>query len=498
MTQRFGLVLTLCGGLLFASALRAQEPAPPAAELPAVAPADQEAAAAPAAKHAVTKGPLRIETTIAGVFESAEMAEVAIRPEEWTAFEVVEVVEPGTMVAAGDTLVRFDTEDFDEALAEMERAREASYISLRADEEELRILEQTTPLDLAAAERAKLVADDELKHFIDVAMSLSVRGAEYSLKSSQFNVEYSEEELKQLEQMYAADDLTEESEEIILLRSRRDVETSRFYLENAQINYQRTVDVTIPRQLVDLTEGATRTSIALDRALATLPMALSLKQLEVAAALRARTKSDEQFAKLQQDRAWLTVTAPTDGIVYYGQCVRGQWSSAAVAAALRPEGTVAPKQVIMTIVKPRPMFVRASLPEASLHLVAAGIAGRATPTAWPNLRVPVAVEQVSVLPAADGTYDVRLSAEAGDDVAAVLPGMTASIKLTSYRNAEALTVPEAAVFAEEEDDSMRYVYLVTGEGQSEKREVTVGRSSEGRIEIVAGLEEGQEILAAKP
>jgi hypothetical protein len=258
------------------------------------------------------------------------------------------------------------------------------------------------------------------------------------------------------------------------------------------------VDVTIPRQLVDLTEAATRAGIMLDRARVTLPMALSLKRLEVEAALRAREKSDEQFAKLQQDREWLSVTAPTDGIVYYGQCVRGQWSSAAVAAALRPEGTVAPKQVIVTIVKPRPMFVRASLPEASLHLVAAGIAGRATPTAWPNVRVPVAVEQVSVLPVADGTYDVRLSAEAGEDAAAVLPGMAASIKLTSYRNAEALTVPESAVFAEEEDDSLRYVYLVTGEGQNEKREVTVGRSSEGRIEIVAGLEEGQEILSVKP
>lgn len=483
MSQRFFLAVALCGGLLVGSALRAQE---------------QTAAQPAATTHKVAKGMLKIETALSGVFESTEMTEVALRPEEWTAFEVVEVVEPGTMVEAGDTLIRFDSEDYDEALLEMERARELAYLSLRSDEEELRFLEQTTPLDLAAAERTKLVADDELKHFLDVGLSLLVRNTEYSLKNSQFNVEYSEEELKQLEQMYAADDLTEESEEIILLRSRRDVEAARFFLESAQDNYQRGVDVLIPRQQVDLTEGATRAGIRLDEARATLPMALSLKRLQVEEARRARQKSDEQFARLQQDRSWLSFTAPTDGIVYYGQCVRGAWSSAAVAASLKPEGTVQPKQVLMTVVKPRPLFVRASLPEASLHLVRAGIAGRATPTAWPDVRVPVAVEQVSLLPVADGSYDVRLAAEAGDNATAVLPGMAASVKLTSYRNPDALTVPEAAVFAEEEDDSVRYVYLVTGEGQHEQRVVAVGRSSEGRIEITGGLDEGQEILASKP
>ena len=219
MLQRCSLAVALCGGLLVGGALRAQEQAAPEGAAQEAAAAQPAAAATPATTtHKVTKELLKIESTIAGVFESAEMTEVALRPEEWSAFEVVEVVEPGTMVAAGDALVRFKTEDFDEALLEMERARELAYLGLRSDEEELRFLEQTTPLDLAAAERATLIADDELTHFQDVALSLYVRSAEYSLKNSQFSVEYSEEELTQLEQMYAADDLSEESEEIILLR----------------------------------------------------------------------------------------------------------------------------------------------------------------------------------------------------------------------------------------------------------------------------------------
>ena len=48
---------------------------------------------------------------------------------------------------------------------------------------------------------------------------LLLKSIEYSLKPHQFQLDYSQDELDQLEKMYEADDLTEDTEEIVLKRS---------------------------------------------------------------------------------------------------------------------------------------------------------------------------------------------------------------------------------------------------------------------------------------
>ena len=56
--------------------------------------------------HKVERKPLKIETEVDAVLVASEMAEVALRPEVWTQFEVVEAVEHGARVKKGDVLVR--------------------------------------------------------------------------------------------------------------------------------------------------------------------------------------------------------------------------------------------------------------------------------------------------------------------------------------------------------------------------------------------------------
>ena len=64
----------------------------------------------------------------------------------------------------------------------------------------------------------------DLKRFLENDIDLTKRSAANSLKSSEQTLEYQLEELKQLEKMYKEDDLTEETEEIVLKRQRDAVE----------------------------------------------------------------------------------------------------------------------------------------------------------------------------------------------------------------------------------------------------------------------------------
>src|SRR5262249_13953822 len=81
---------------------------------------------------------------------------------------------------------------------------------------------------------------------------------------------------------------------------------------------------------------------------------------------------------------------------------------------------------------------------------------------------------------------------------ALMPGMACTVKLVPYVKADALTVPATAVITDDLDDDKQFVYLTKKDGKPEKRTVTVGKTSGGKAEITAGLQEGDEILLEKP
>ncbi len=69
-----------------------------------------------------------------------------------------------------------------------------------------------------------------------------------SLRQTKQMVASYEEELKQLLQMYKADDITEDTEEIILNKQQFDVERAKFSLKRETLDHQRTKEISIPRQ----------------------------------------------------------------------------------------------------------------------------------------------------------------------------------------------------------------------------------------------------------
>ena len=127
-----------------------------------------------------------------------------------------------------------------------------------------------------------------------------------------------------------------------------------------------------------------------------------------------RERAEEKLKKLQADRELMTVKSPIDGIVYYGKCVRGKFSdSTSLAENLRHHGSILPNHVVMTVVQPRPMFIRAAAAEEQLHWLRPGLKGVATPTGYPELKLAATIDDVSDVPTAPGSFDVRLSVVLG-------------------------------------------------------------------------------------
>ncbi|MHC4253384.1 MAG: HlyD family secretion protein, partial [Planctomycetota bacterium] len=324
--------------------------------------------------HKVKRGPFRIEARLDGVFEAHAMAEVVFRPEAWSVLAVKEAARHGAQVKAGEVVLALDTEKIDEAIEDAESGRELADLGLALAKEEEATLEKTAPLDLAAAGRASRHADEDLKQYEETGRALWIKQTNQSLKNSERYLAYQLEELRQLEKMYQADDLTEETEEIILARQRHAVERARLNLEAQRVMTEKTLRMELPRRDVSVKEAARRKQIGHEKARVTLPGALRKKRLEIEAMERARRKSREKLDNLRRDREAMIVRAPVDGIVYCGRCVRGQWTG--LGQVLSEGTTLKPHAVVMTILEPRPVLVRTSVPEKFLALVRPGLAGK--------------------------------------------------------------------------------------------------------------------------
>jgi HlyD family secretion protein len=91
-------------------------------------------------------------------------------------------------------------------------------------------------------------------------------------------------------------------------------------------------------------------------------------------------------------------------------------------------------------------------------------------------------------------YTAHIALEGDDLVNDVRPGMTANVKIVTDTKDGVLVVPQRAVI---EKNAKKIVRVVKNKdlGKFEEVEVTTGlRGDEGNVEIVSGLEEGQEIV----
>ncbi len=446
----------------------------------------------------VTKEPFKIDLSLKGVFEATTMAEIALRPKQWKELTVVRAVEHGREVRKGDVLVELDLEKINEQLADLEKDLQLSELSLKQAESNLKILEAATPLDLELAERNQKMADEDLERFLEIDKPLIVKSAEFILKLSQNSLDYEKEELRQLEKMYKADDLTEETEEIILKRQRDAVERAQFYLENAKVNHEETLKVDLPRSEQSRKFQTKQQELLTRRSQVSLPLNLEQQRIQLEKMKVERERSLDRLKELRADREQMTVKAPMDGIIYYGHYSRGQWTNATSAAEeLRPSGSITRDKVFMTIVKPRPMVIQAKVPESSLHYVKPGLKGAVQPGGYPEMKLAATIDAVETVPLG-GEFAVMVKVSLPHEAEPLMPGMNCTVKVTPYLKKSALVAPASAVFSEKLDDDKRYVYLVREGKEPRKQPVTVGKKSGDKIEILEGLDNGDEILKEEP
>lgn len=165
----------------------------------------------------------------------------------------------------------------------------------------------------------------------------------------------------------------------------------------------------------------------------------------------------------------LAVAAPASGIV--------------TELMVREGMAVTPGQTLARIASLDPIWIDVAVPERESGLVRVGTGARIETASLPGETVPGRV--LALLPKVDPETRTRMvRVQANNPRQRLVPGMTASVSFLGRDGREALLVPTEAVIR---TGTRTIVFVDQGKGRYAPVNVTVGRESGGRTEVLAGL-----------
>lgn len=446
-----------------------------------------------AGEHIVTPAPFEATIQFDGTVLPVSSHALRIDLDRWSELKILDVKEQGGTVKKGEGVVSLDLEGIDRKLDDNKAAAHLRALGLANAERELANLKISTAWKLEVAARSFARTKEDLAYFKDIGRPMSEESSARSVDRAKRSLANQQEELTQLLKMYQEDDLTEETEEIILTRQRNAVKDSNYMVKRSKISSKHHLAVALPRQAADLEQGFKDAELTLTSNQDLLPRALEQKTLETERLRVTNERAAKSEAEVISDRGLMEPVSPVDGRVYYGEIKNGKWNPAGAAKFMKVGGLVPARTVYATVVaEDAPLELHAFVSEAQVMRLQDGQVGQLAPIAAPRHRLDLTLKSIARYPAVDGTYHAVLTfGEIPEDLGLVT-GMKGKVTLITTSREQALTVPAKALH--EESDGSYSVKVKLADGASESRVVVPGVESAGKVEILSGLEAGQVVL----
>ena len=357
-----------------------------------------------------------------GVLEAVRSFEIMPKADHLGTLKVSRLLPHGTSVSESEPLAWLDGDDIDGKI----KAAEIALLLARLAFEEAEFANEQAnargAIERNKAERALAQARQAYQNFVGIDRERQLATAQFDLVNSRASLENVTEELEQLQQMYQEDDLTEESEEIVLKRAKQAVENAKFRLEGVEIASDRVIKQTVPNAEADQEDALACAELAYTTTLRELEFSQRRRAIELQKARHAVVEGEEKLAELQAEVEQLILRSPGAGIMLHGKLTRGRLGDK--PSKLDVGSAVAVNQVVLTVVDPRHLRVRVDLDEKQLASVKVGDRCKVSINGSPEVQVGGEVVSISLVPYAETKYDWLVKLTGVKQVDGLQPLMT--------------------------------------------------------------------------
>jgi HlyD family secretion protein len=440
----------------------------------------------------VERGPLELTVDVDGVLLATRYQAMRCWPRDPRgSLEVVEAVGAGPVVK-GQVLVQFTDQALEDAVAAAEVSLRLAEIKLERRKETAGLARAERAASMDEAVRAKQRADEAFDRFVTVERKLRQTEAIHRLEGAKHRLKDQLEELQQLEKMYGEDDLTEETEEIVLNRARRSYERAIKSFEFQKQRHDWFMTITLPQDQENLQHKARKATNHLERLRSNFSFDLKSEKLELQQAELGLQRQEHALADLLEHRGNLTVRAPFAGVAVPGTLRGGRWSGIREPDDLLVAGEkLGSGTVLYTVVDPTSLELWASVEAEDLPQVKEGQAVRFTTALTGDEAFEAKVSSVARF-GTRGKHAVRAALVSKDE--RLRTGLGAKLEIERHEPPAVLHLPAACIASEK---GKHFVWVATEDG-AEKTAVKVGRKAGDRREIEDGVEAGQLVLATPP
>jgi len=448
-----------------------------------------------AADLTVKPEPFRVQHSFEASVLPTEHHSLKLQPESWTTYTIESLLDHGSVVKQGDLLIAFEREDYDRKVADQGRAVATAELNLATQALNSAKLKEEVSLQMETAKRSKKIADENLDYFVKVGRPAAEQSIVQDLKESEFRLAAAKEELKQLQLMYDADDLTEETEEIILERQKFFVADAEFSLKKTQRAADSKRKFGLPRELEQLKKASAEATIALAKAEQNLPRTLQTSELGLQGAREELKRQKLELERLKKDSALLAWKSPADGVFLHGSLDDGRWQLGDLAKVLKVGGSTPLERVLVSVAPagsaPRltawvsPAIARSFAAEMPVSISIPG---------HEQIALGGKIGAISSSPNIEAKQSITLTTEWPAELPNLQSLWTSPIKCAAvaYEKADAIQVPTKAI--QLGADGNWTVEVKLADGKTERRGVTRGHTNGKSTEILAGLEPGQVVV----
>ena len=199
--------------------------------------------------------------------------------------------------------------------------------------------------------------------------------------------------------------------------------------------------------------------------------------------------SASMFENLQYDLEALEATYELTKLTYGYSKIRAPITGIVAARDIKQGQNLDVNDVAFRITDTSELIAYLQIPQSELSKFEAGDAADIEVASMPNTQFPATIQRISpTIDTRNGTF--RATAFIDNTAGDLAPGMFGRFTIAYEQHTAALVIPAAALLNEDDEST---VYVVT-DGEVVRRVVQTGIKTDGRVEVLGGLDENEVIV----